>query len=193
MRMRGFARPALGAAVAALLLAGGGAAAAPAGSARISDGIVKIGLILDMSGPYSDVTGIGSATAAKMAAEDFGGQVLGAPIEVVIADEGGSPDRALDIARDWFERQHVDAIMDVSGSSEAQLVQRFAENRHKIVSLSAPSAARLSNEACTSTSIHYVSDTHAIASTVGEALVARGDKSWFFITVDYSFGYDLET
>ena len=185
--------PALFAATAALLGAGvvAGAEAQPA--AGISDGVVKIGLILDMSGPYSDVTGAGSAGAAQMAVEDFGGKVLGAPVEVVVADTQSSSGHAADIARGWFEKEHVDAIMDVSGSSEALIVQAIANTRHKIISLSAPGASRLSNEACTPTSIHYVFNTRAIANTVGGALVARGDNTWFFITVDYSFGYDLET
>jgi branched-chain amino acid transport system substrate-binding protein len=158
----------------------------------ISDGVVKIGLLLDMSGPYSDTTGIGSATAAKMAVEDFGGRVLGAPIEIVVADHGNRADRAAAIARDWFTNQHVDAIMDVTGSSEALIVQAIAGTRQKIISLSSAIAERLSNEACTATSIHYAFDTHAIADTIGSALVARGDDTWFFITVDYSYGYDLE-
>ena len=199
MTMQPCWRPALFAAVAALLVANpwaspwGRAGAQPAQSAaRISDGVVKIGLILDMSGPYSDTTGSGSATAAKMAVEDFGGQVLGAPIEIVVADHQSSSDRAGAIARDWFNNQQVDAIMDVSGSSEALLVQAIANTRHKIISLSAPGAARLTNEGCTPNSVHYVFDTRSIAHTVGAALVARGDKTWFFITVDNSFGYDLE-
>jgi branched-chain amino acid transport system substrate-binding protein len=162
------------------------------GGARISDGTVKIGLILDMSGPYSDNTGEGSAIAARMAVEDFGGKALGAPIEVVVADHQNSTDRAGQIARDWFENQHVDAIMDVSGSSEALIVQRIADTRHKIVMLSGPGAQRLTNEACTPTSVHYVFDTYSSAQTVGTALTERGKKDWFFITVDYSFGYDLE-
>lgn len=183
------------AAVAALLLLcpWGGTNAQPAESGgRISDGMVKIGLILDLSGPYSDTTGSATATAAKMAVEDFGGRVLGAPIEVVIGDHQNSANRAASIAREWFGNQQVDAIMDVSGSSEAQIVQAIAGTRHKIISLSAPGAVRLTNEACTATSIHYAYDTNAIANTMGAALVARGGKTWFFITVDYSFGYDLE-
>src|SRR5207249_6166549 len=104
--------------------AGGPAGAQQAeGGAQISDGVVKIGLILDLSGPYSD-TGIGSAAAAKLAVEDFGGKVAGAPIEVVIADHQSSTDRAATIAREWFGEQKVDAIMDVTGSSEALIVQR---------------------------------------------------------------------
>jgi hypothetical protein len=82
--------------------------------------------------------------------------------------------------------------MDVAGSSEALAVQQIASSRHKIISLSAAAAVRLTNEACTPVSVLYVHNTHAIAHTVGSALVARGDKTWFFITVDYSFGYDLE-
>ena len=161
-------------------------------TARISDGVVKIGLLVDMTGPYSQTTGIGSATAAKMAVEDFGGRVLGAPIEILVADHENRADRAAAIARDWFGNQHVDAIMDVTGSSEALIVQAIAATRHKIIALSSAVAERLSNEACTATSIHYAFDTHAIASAVGSALVARGYDSWFFITVDYSYGYDLE-
>jgi branched-chain amino acid transport system substrate-binding protein len=111
---------------------------------------------------------------------------------VLVADHHNSTERAAAIARGWFTDQHVDAIMDVSGSSEALIVQAIAGTRHKIISLSAPGAVRLSNEACTPTSIHYVFDTRAIANTVGTALVERGDTAWFFITVDYSFGYDLE-
>ena len=161
-------------------------------AAEISDGVVKIGLILDLSGPYSENTGQGSATAAKMAVADFGGKVLGASIELLVADHKNSTDRAGSIARDWFDAQHVDAILDVSGSSEALLVQRIADTRHKIVSLSGPGADRLTNEACTATSVHYVFDTYSIAHTVGTALMDRGAKTWFFITVDNNFGYDLE-
>jgi branched-chain amino acid transport system substrate-binding protein len=193
MTMRSFRRSLFFPAIAAILLAGPACrAAVPEGPPRISDGVVKIGLILDLSGPYSDATGIGSATAAKMAVEDFGGRVLGAPIAVVVADHKNSPDRAADIAREWFTKEHVDAIMDVSGSSAALIVQAIGSRLDKIVSLSAPGAERLSNEACTATSVHYVFTTRAIANTVGAALVRRGYDSWFFITVDYSFGFDLE-
>jgi branched-chain amino acid transport system substrate-binding protein len=117
-----------------LLSPGGRAGAQPAGSAaRISDGVVKIGLILDLSGPYSDNSGIATATAAKMAVEDLGGRVLGAPIEVVVGDHRNSASRAAAIARDWFTNQQVDAIMDVTGSSEALIVQTIADTQHKII------------------------------------------------------------
>src|SRR5438445_2698138 len=117
--------------IAGLPAAGGGATQA----AETSDGVVKLGLVLDLSGPYSENTGQGSATAAKMAVADFGGKVLGAPIELVVADHKNSADRAGAIARDWFDAQHIDAIMDVSGSSEALIVQRIADTRGKIVLL----------------------------------------------------------
>jgi branched-chain amino acid transport system substrate-binding protein len=193
--MQAFWRPAHFGAVAAVLIAslcGPAGAQQAEGPPRISDGAVKIGLLLDMSGPYSATTGVGSATAAKMAVEDFGGHVLGAPVELLVADHENRADRAAAIARDWFENQHVDAIMDVTGSSEALIVQAIAGGRHKIISLSSAVAERLSNEACTATSIHYAFDTHAIAAATSAALIARGLDTWFFITVDYSFGYDLE-
>ncbi|MBV9964351.1 MAG: ABC transporter substrate-binding protein, partial [Alphaproteobacteria bacterium] len=160
------------------------AAATGAAAAEISDGAVKIGLILDLSGPYSENTGQGSVAAAKMAVADFGGKVLGAPIEVLVEDHHNSADQAAAIARDWFDHKGIDAILDVTGSSEALIVQRIGDVRHKIVSLSGPGADRLTNEACTATSIHYVFDTYSIAHTVGSALVDRGEKTWFFITVD---------
>jgi glycosyltransferase involved in cell wall biosynthesis len=100
---------------------------------RISDEVVKIGLILDLSGPYSENTGQGSAAAAKMAVADFGGKVLGAPIELLVADHHNGTDRAGAIARDWFDSQQVDAILDVSGSSEALLVQRIADDFHQSI------------------------------------------------------------
>ena len=181
------------AALAVSLLAAAPAPAQTASAAKVSDGVVKIGLLLDMSGPYADQTGVGSATSAKMAVEDFGGKVLGAPIELVVADHHDSADQAGAIARRWFEKEQVDAILDVSGSSEAIIVQAIGRNRDKIVSLSSARATRLTNEACSPTGILYNFDTYAIAHTLGQTLVRRGADTWFFITVDYSFGYDLES
>jgi branched-chain amino acid transport system substrate-binding protein len=168
-----------------------GAAAAPA-AARISDGVVRIGLLLDLSGPYADNTGKASVAAAQMAIDDFGGKVLGAPIQLVVADPMNSPNRAAELARNWFGPGHVDAVMDVSGSSEALIVQAIGHTRDKIVSLSAPLAVRLTNRGCSPTGIHYTMDTYAIAHTIAPAIVKMGGKSWFFITVDNDFGYDLE-
>src|SRR5580700_4988626 len=144
------------------------------GPAKISDGVVKIGLILDLNGPYSELTGQGSYVAAQMAAEDFGGKVLGAPIEVVVADHHNNADQAAQVARDWFDHQHVDAVMDVAGSSEALIVQRIGDVRDRVVILNSSGADRLTEEGCTATSIHYTNDTYAIAHSLGRAIVANG-------------------
>jgi branched-chain amino acid transport system substrate-binding protein len=185
-------RFALVAATAALLA--GVAAAGPVHGQAVQAAAqpVKLGLILDMSGPYASNTGIGSATAARMAVADFGGRVLGRPIDVMIADSKDSSDHAAAIARDWFAKDNIDALMDVTGSSEALIVQRIAATRDKIVMLESADAARLSNEACTPTAVHYGIDTYAMANTIGAQIVAAGGQTWFFITVDYSFGFDLE-
>ena len=180
-------------ALAAMLSAGlPSHAQTPGGGGKVSDGVVKIGFLFDMAGPYSAQNGPGSATAAKMAVEDFGGKVLGVPIEVVVADDRDSPDHAADIARRWFDREHVDAILDVAGSPAAQIVQRIGDTRKKIVAISAARATRLSNEACSAYGILYNFNTYAIAHTLGPTLVKRGADTWFFITVDNTFGYDLE-
>lgn len=183
---------AIAAALCALGANGQSPGQSPPPNSGISDGVVKLGLILDMSGPYASLTGKGSQTAVQMAIEDVGGKVLGAPIVLVTADHHDSVDQAAAIARDWFDHQHVDAIMDVAGSSPALIVQRIGDNRNRIVILNAPGADRLTEESCTPNSIHYTYDTYAIAHTLGKAIVAKGGNTWFFITVDYSYGYDLE-
>jgi branched-chain amino acid transport system substrate-binding protein len=181
-----------GLAFAAAFGAAGVGAQSPAPQSAIANGTIKLGLMLDRSGPYAAVTGKGSQAAAEMAIEDFGGKVLGAPIELVVADHRGNPDTAGAIARDWFDKQHVDTVLDVAGSSQALYVQRLADTRNRIAIFNAPGANRLTGEACTATSIHYTNDTYAVAHTLGRAIVADGGDSWFFITADYSYGYDLE-
>jgi branched-chain amino acid transport system substrate-binding protein len=121
---------------------------------KISDGLVKIGLIEDMSSIYADITGIGAVTAAKMAAEDFGGKVLGKPIEVVSADHQNKADIASSTAREWFDSGHVDALMDVAASATALAAIDVAKAKNKIVVVSGPGAARITNEACTPISVH---------------------------------------
>ena len=113
-------------------------------AAAISDDVVRIGLLLDMSGPYADITGKGSETAARMAAEDFGGKVLGKPIEIIAADHLNKADVAAERAREWFDAGKVDALMDVVGSSSALAVQEIARERHKVVMLNAPASTQLS-------------------------------------------------
>ncbi len=159
---------------------------------KVSDGVVKIGMIEDMSSIYADITGIGAVTAAKMAVEDFGGTVLGKPIEVVSADHQNKPDIAAATAREWFDTQHVDALMDVAASATALAAVEVAKTKNKIVVLNGPGAARITNEACTPVSVHYTYDNYALAHGTGAAMVKAGYDTWFFIAADYAFGHDLE-
>jgi branched-chain amino acid transport system substrate-binding protein len=153
---------------------------------------VRLGLILDMSGPYADVTGTGSATAAKMAVEDFGGKVLGRPIEVLVADHQNKAEIASAKAREWFDTQNVVALMDVAASATALAAQDIAKQRNKIIILSGPGSTRLTNEACGPQTVHYAYDTYALGTATGQAITQQGGKSWFFLTADYTFGSDLE-
>ena len=158
---------------------------------KVSDGVVKIG-IEDMSSIYADITGVGAVTAAKMAVEDFGATVLGKPIEVVSADHQNKPDIASATAREWFDSQHVDALMDVAASATALAAIEVAKTKNKIVVLNGPGAAQITNEACTPVSIHYTYDNYALSHGTGAAMVKAGYDTWFFLTADYAFGHDLE-
>lgn len=153
---------------------------------------LKVGLILDMSGPYADIAGPGSVLAARMAAADFGGKVLGRPIEVVSSDHQNKADIASVTAREWFDIGGVDAIMDVAGSAAGLAVNEIARARSKIVFFNSAATSQLTNEACAPYSVHYSFDTYALARGTGSAMMSRGFDTWFFITVDYAFGRDLE-
>ena len=179
-------------AVAAACLGLTTAAVAQQPAPRISDGVVRLGFLLDMTGVYADVTGVGSATAARMAVEDFGGKVLGVPIEVEVADHFNKPDVAGAKAREWFDTARVDALLDVAASATAFAAVEVARDRNKIVVLSGPGATRLTNEACTPISVHWAYDTYSLARSTGAAVVKQGGDSWFFITADYAFGHELE-
>jgi branched-chain amino acid transport system substrate-binding protein len=152
----------------------------------------KIGLILDMAGPYADITGIGSVTAGRMAVEDFGGKVLGRPVEVVFADHQNKADIAAATAREWFDNQGVEAILDVAASATALAANEVAKARNKVIVFNGPAALRLTNEACGPYSVHYAYDTYSLSRGTGLATVKKGDDTWFFITADYAFGHDLE-
>jgi branched-chain amino acid transport system substrate-binding protein len=182
-------RPAAIATGAALLLA---CALAAQAQEKVSEGVVKIGMLEDMASIYADITGVGAVTAAKMAVEDFGGKVLGKPIEVVAADHQNKPDIASATAREWFDNQHVDALMDVAASATALAAIEVAKTKNKIVVLNGPGATRITNEACTPISIHYTYDNYALSHGTGAATVKAGYDTWFFLTADYAFGHDLE-
>jgi branched-chain amino acid transport system substrate-binding protein len=153
---------------------------------------LKLGGILDMSGLYADITGSGSETAAKMAAEDFGGEVLGRKIEIIAADHLNKADLSASIARDMLDNQGVEMIFDVAASATALAAGEIAKARNKIVMFNGPGSIRLSNEACGPYTVHYVFDTFAQANVTGLATVKQGLDSWFFLTADYAFGQDLE-
>jgi branched-chain amino acid transport system substrate-binding protein len=153
---------------------------------------LKIGGILDMSSLYADITGPGSLEAAKMAAEDFGGQVLGRKIEVIAADHLNKADLAANIARDMIDNQGVEMIYDVAASATALAAGEIAKQRGKIIIFNGPGSIRLSNEACGPYTVHYVFDTFAQANVTGLAAVKSGLDTWFFLTADYAFGQDLE-
>ncbi len=154
---------------------------------------LKLGLLLDMSGPYADIGGQGSVTAARMAVDDFGGKVLGRPIEVVFADHQNKADLAGSLARQWFDDQGVETILDVAASGPALAVNEIAKQRSKILILNGPAARRLTNEDCGPYTVHYTYDNYALARGTGEATVKAGYESWFFVTADNVFGKDLET
>ena len=153
---------------------------------------LKIGGILDMSSLYADITGPGSETAAKMAVEDFGGEVLGRKVEVVVGDHLNKADLAANIARDMIDNQGVEMIFDVAASATALAAGEIAKARGKIIMFNGPGSIRLSNEACGPYTVHYVFDTFAQANVTGLAAVKSGLDTWFFLTADYAFGQDLE-
>jgi branched-chain amino acid transport system substrate-binding protein len=153
---------------------------------------LKLGAILDMSGLYADITGVGSETAAKMAAEDFGGEVLGRKIEIIAADHLNKADLSASIARDMLDNQGVEMIFDVAASATALAAGEIAKARNKIMMFNGPGSIRLSNEACGPYTVHYVFDTFAQANVTGLATVKQGLDTWFFLTADYAFGQDLE-
>lgn len=160
--------------------------------AAASDGKVKIGILNDQSGVYADFGGKSSVEAAKMAVEDFGGKVLGVPIEIVDADHQNKPDIASNIARQWFDRDQVDAIMELTTSSVALAVQAVAKEKKKIDIVTGAATTDLTGKQCSPYGFHWAYDTHALAVGTGGALVKKGGDSWFFLTADYAFGYSLE-
>jgi branched-chain amino acid transport system substrate-binding protein len=185
--MAGIQRTLIAAAVAALLIN-----QASAQTATISDNVVKIGVLTDMSGQFSHESGEGAVTAVKMAVEDFGGKVLGKPIEVVVADHQNKPDIASALARKWFDVEKVDMIANLINSSIALGVSQLAKEKDRIAIVNGSGSSRLTNDACTPNSIHYAYDTYALAKGTGAALLKAGEKSWYFLTADYAFGHALE-
>ena len=153
---------------------------------------VKIGILNDQSGVYADYGGKYSVEAAKMAIEDFGGEVLGHKIDLIAADHQNKPDLASAIARRWYDTEAVDMITELTTSSVALAVQELSNEKKKIDIVVGAATSRITGDACTPYGFHWAFDTHALAVGTGGALVKAGGDSWFFLTADYAFGYALE-
>ncbi|GJD36033.1 ABC transporter substrate-binding protein [Methylobacterium aerolatum] len=157
-----------------------------------SGGVVRIGILNDQSGLYAQFGGAGSVEAARMAVEDIGGKVGGVPVEILSADHQNKPDIASAIARQWYDRDGVDAIMELTTSSVALAVQGLSKEKKKITITTGAASSDLTGKACTPYGYHWAYDTHALAVGTGGALTRSGGKTWFFLTADYAFGTALE-
>ncbi len=153
---------------------------------------VKIGLLSDMSGPYRDVGGPGNRVATELAIQDFGGSVLGRPIEILQADDQNKPDISTSIAREWIDAQGVDVLADGAASSAGLAVQQVCREKKRIYLITGPATSDMTGKQCSPFGVHFSYDTYALAHGTGTALTKSGGDSWFFITADYAFGYALE-
>lgn len=167
------------------------AVCAPAG-AQINDDVVKIGVLADMSGLYSDMGGNGITEAVKMAIADVGATINGKRVEIVTANHSAKPDIAALKAREWFDTQGVDMIISGPSSGTSLAIAKVAAEKKKIVMVTGGVAAQITNEECSPYTVHYLYDTVALARGTGAATTRQGGKSWYFLTVDYAFGDSLE-
>nr|WP_225869955.1 ABC transporter substrate-binding protein [Glaciimonas sp. PCH181] len=160
--------------------------------AQISDNVIRIGLITDMSGVFSDISGKGHVEAIKMAIADFGGQLDGKKIELIVSDHQNKADIAAVKAREWLDRGGVDILMSGASSAADLAIAKVANEKKKPFIVIATGTARLTNEDCNPYTIHYGYDTVAMARATGSAVVKQGGKTWYFLTADYAFGQSLE-
>jgi branched-chain amino acid transport system substrate-binding protein len=160
--------------------------------AQYSDGVVKIGVLSDMSSLYADIGGPGSLAAAKMAIADFGADKKGIKVELVSGDHQNKPDVGTTIANQWFDVDKVDMIIDVPNSGVALAVSEVARQKNKIFIVSGAAASDLTGPKCNANTIHWTYDTWMLANGTGKAMVKTGGDSWFFLTADYAFGHALE-
>jgi branched-chain amino acid transport system substrate-binding protein len=168
------------------------ACASSAAKAQVSDDVVKIGVLTDLSGPAATPTGAGSVAAAEMAVADFGGKVAGKPIQVISADHQLKPDVAAGIAREWYDRDQVDLIVDVPVSAVGLAVQGVANEKKKLFITHSTGTADFHGKFCSPYTMQWVFDTHALAVGTAQEVTKRGGNTWFFLTADYAFGYSLE-
>src|ERR1700742_3283993 len=168
------------------------AAMTTAAAAQVSDDVVRIGVLTDLSSWGRDNSGPGSVEAAKMAVEGFGPTVLGKPIEIISADHQMKTDVGVQIVRGWFDTGKVDAVVDVPNSGIAIAVHNLVRERNKIALFSGPGASSLTDELCSPNTVHFAYDPYALSKVTASAVINEGGKSWFFITADYAFGQQLE-
>jgi branched-chain amino acid transport system substrate-binding protein len=159
--------------------------------AQVSDDVVKIGVLTDLTGLYSDNTGKGSVTAVTMAVEDFGGTVLGKKIEVVAADHQNKADVASSVARKWIDEEKVDMISNVANSAVALATQVLTRDKNRILINTAAATSDFTGKACSPLGIGWAYDTYALAAGTGRAVTRQGGDSWYFLTADYAFGHAL--
>ena len=160
--------------------------------AQISDNVVKIGVLTDLSGPAATPTGTGSVVAAQMAADDFSGSVAGKPVVIVSADHQIKPDVGSAIARRWYDVEQVDVIVDVPVSAVGLAVQNVAKERKKMLIVHSTGTADFHGKFCSPYTMQWVFDTRALAVGTAQEVVKRGGDTWFFLTADYAFGHSLE-
>jgi len=159
---------------------------------QLTDNVVKLGVLTDMSSLYSDINGPGAVIAVQMAIEDFGGMVDGKKIEIIQADVQNKADVAATIAGRWFDTEKVDAILGTGASSSSIATSRVANDKKKIYLATDPASSDITGKLCNPYTVHWVYDTFALANGTGSAVVKAGGKSWFFLTADYAFGYALQ-
>jgi branched-chain amino acid transport system substrate-binding protein len=153
---------------------------------------IKIGVLNDQSGVFAENGGVGSVAAAKLAAEDFGGEILGQKIEVISADHQNKPDIAASIARRWFDTEGVDVVADGAASSAGFAILEVARQKNRIFIISGPGSSDFTGKSCSPVSFHFNYDTYALSKLTSEAITKAGGDSWFFITADYAFGHALQ-
>ena len=190
--IRTFGGAVVAAALAGTALGAGSAAAQGAGAEAFSDNAIRIGVLNDQSGLYAQYGGQGSVEAARMAVEDMGGKIGSVPIEILSSDHQNKPDIASAIARQWYDRDGVDAIMELTTSSVALAVQGLSKEKKKITITTGAATSDLTGKACTPYGYHWAFDTRALAVGTGGALTRAGGDTWFFLTADYAFGSALE-
>ena len=176
----------------ASVLASALALALPSAQAQVSDGTIKIGVLSDMSSLYTDIGGKGSEVAARMAVEDFGAAAKGMKVEIISADHQNKADVGSNLARQWYDVDKVDVIVDVPNSGVALAVNQVTREKGKVFLVSGAASADLTGKACSPNTIHWAYDTWMLANGTGNAIVKTGGDSWFFLTADYAFGHALE-